>query len=147
MPRVFIHPLAGVLSAYGMGLADITALRERTVEQKLEEGNIQALESLLDELAADAKQEILKQGISEGNVSIKRKVLVRYVGTDTPSSVDFERDSHRVRQAFEAIYRDRFGFVLGDKDVIVETAIAEAVGHTGSAAKEIPGMDSLHAES
>src|ERR671925_1667377 len=72
MTRVFIHPLAGVLSAYGMGLADITAMREQAVEARLEPDHLHVLEAALEKLAGSAGDELLRQGVAPERVHLVR---------------------------------------------------------------------------
>src|SRR3981189_3539283 len=80
MTRVFIHPYAGVLSAYGMGLADQIAMRQQSVEAKLGEAS---LEDFLDQLEQEAAAELVAQGLAAAALSIVRKVHLKYEGTDT----------------------------------------------------------------
>ncbi len=68
MTQVFIHPLAGVLSAYGMGLADITAMREQAVEARLEPDNLHLLDETLEKLAVQARDELLRQGVPQERI-------------------------------------------------------------------------------
>jgi 5-oxoprolinase (ATP-hydrolysing) len=82
MTRVFLHPLAGVLSAYGMGLADIRALRERAVEAPLGDDQ-SALVATLDELAEGARREVEAQGVATARIEVLRRLYIRYDGTDT----------------------------------------------------------------
>src|SRR3546814_442397 len=83
MTKVFVHPFAGVLSAYGMGLADIRAIREKTVEAVLDEALMPQLAAALDSLAIDAEQEIARQGVDSAAVESHRRVYLKYQGTDT----------------------------------------------------------------
>ena len=112
---VMIHPLAGVLSAYGMGLADMVELRQRTVAGA-------ALDDVLGELEAEAVTALQAQGVEAPEV--RRRAALRYEGSDTalevPVGPDMEAD-------FVEAHRTRFGFV-SDAPVVVETAIVEAVG-------------------
>ena len=73
MDRVFAHPLAGVLSAYGMGLADIRALREKAVEAELNAG-LASLPALYEPLIADARREVEAQGIEDSQIAVHRRV-------------------------------------------------------------------------
>jgi 5-oxoprolinase (ATP-hydrolysing) len=82
MTRIFLHPFAGVLSAYGMGLADIRSLRHRTVEAPLDAGLLSQLENELDALAAEAMKEVEGQGIAPDHITLLRQVHVKYAGTD-----------------------------------------------------------------
>ena len=90
MTRVFIHPLAGVLSAYGMGLADIRALRQKAVEAKLAEATLGACERVFDELAHAARSEVAAQGIAADRIALKRTLHLKYDGTDT--TLEIPRD-------------------------------------------------------
>jgi len=126
MTKVFLHPLAGVLSAYGMGLADIRALRERAVEAPLGD-DLSALVATLDELAEGARREVEAQGVATARIEVLRRLHIRYDGTDTALVVSFgERAS--IVAAFEEAHRQRFGFFAEGKRLIVEAASVEAVG-------------------
>ncbi len=116
MERVMIHPLAGVLSAYGMGLADMVELRQRSVGGG-------ALEAVLAELAGEAESALRGQGLE--TAQLKRRAALRYEGSD--SSLEVEAGSFEtMRTAFEEAHRLRFGFVSPETAVVVETAIVEA---------------------
>ncbi len=132
MTRVYIHPLAGVLSAYGMGLADLRILKEQAVEARLEEALMPELARLLDQLAADGTAEMRAQGIEPARIAVERKLHVKYDGTDAPLVI-----AHGTRAAivaeFEAAHRQRFGFVMPEKPLVVEAASAEIVGATDAA--------------
>jgi len=127
MTQVLIHPFAGVLSAYGMGLADIRAIRERTVEEVLDASVMPAVGIALDELAADAEREVLDQGVNPDRVDVHRRLHLKYQGTDTAHVVDLESVEAMVA-AFEDSHRQRYGFVMQEKPLIVESVAAEAVG-------------------
>ena len=126
MNRVFVHPLAGVLSAYGMGLADQSASREATIEQPLATA-LPALEATLDALARDATQDLLRQGVPAARLQLHRRVHVRYEGTDSALVVPFG-DAAAIQAAFEAAYRQRFAFLMASRALVVEAASVEAVG-------------------
>ena len=127
MTRVLAHPLAGVLSAYGMGLADIRALREQSVEATLEGDTVGQTAEMLERLAADATAEVRAQGISDANIEVLRRLHLKYAGTDTPLIVDFANIEAMAVQ-FENLHRQRYGFVMPEKALIVDTAAVEAVG-------------------
>ena len=136
MPRVFIHPLAGVLSAYGMGLADISALRERTVEGPLAPATLPALEATLDELGAAARLEVLSQGVPAQRVVEHRRAHLRYEGTDTAISVGYGGLTDMLRE-FETQYRRHYSFLMPERALVVESVSVEAVGST-DVAPELP---------
>ena len=126
MTRVFIHPLAGVLSAYGMGLADQTVMREQAVELKLEEATRCAIEEIGEKLAIEARNELLAQEVAADRIRIVRRVHLRYEGTDTALIVALGTLQDMV-DAFEAAYRKQFSFLMPGKALIVEAVSAEAI--------------------
>ncbi|MBC6480795.1 MAG: hydantoinase B/oxoprolinase family protein [Hormoscilla sp. GM7CHS1pb] len=122
MQQVFLHPFAGVLSAYGMGLADIRVLRERTVEAQLTPELVPDLERQLEKLAASALTELDR----ENDISILRKIHLKYQGTDSSLMVNFS-DAAEMRSQFEVQHRQRYGFVMENKQLIVEAVAVELV--------------------
>jgi 5-oxoprolinase (ATP-hydrolysing) len=127
MTRVFVHPLAGVLSAYGMGLADQIAMREASVERPLDADGLAAAASQLDALAAAAGQEVADQGVAREAIAVRRHIHVRYQGTDTALQVPFAALAE-IQQAFEAAYRQRFAFLMQGRPLVIEAVSVEAVG-------------------
>ena len=162
MTRVLVHPLAGVLSAYGMGLADQNVMRETAVELKLVPEHITALRDTLGELALAAQHELEKQEVSRGDIRVHRRVHVRYDGTDSALIVPFphlqggdvsnQAVMHEITQAFEAAYRQRFAFLMQGKALIVEAVSVEAVvagdapserAHDMHPARAVPQRDTV----
>ncbi len=129
MTRVFIHPFAGVLSAYGMGLADLNTMRQRSVEAPLDDARVERLEALLAEMEADGRAEMHAQGVEDGAIGVLRKVLVKYEDTDSALVVDFA-DRAGIVAGFEAAHQQRYGFVVPDKAFIVDSASVEVIGET-----------------
>jgi 5-oxoprolinase (ATP-hydrolysing) len=127
MTRVFIHPFAGVLSAYGMGLADITAMREEAVEAKLEETNYSLLDDALAKLALAARAELLRQGVPQERIRVVARIHLRYDGTDSALVVNFGTIADMIRQ-FEAAYRMRYSFLMPGRALIAEAVSVEAIG-------------------
>ena len=125
--RVMIHPFAGVLSAYGMGLADVRALRDRAVEVRLDAEGAAVLGEALDTLAEEACTELLHQGVAAERIDIHRRAHMRYEGTDTPDLVN-AGTSQEMKARFEDTHRRRYGFVMPEKALIIEAASVEAVG-------------------
>ena len=125
--RVMIHPLAGVLSAYGMGLADVRALRDRAVEVRLDDEGAAALDAALDALGGEARAELAGQGIAAERVEVHRRAHLRYEGTDTADLVD-AGSAAEMKSRFEDAHRRRYGFVMPDKALVIEAASVEAVG-------------------
>jgi 5-oxoprolinase (ATP-hydrolysing) len=124
MTSVLIHPLAGVLSAYGIGLADVVAMRERAVEEPLTDDTVQALPEVLGELEQDAREELTADN---SKISAKPRVHLRYDGTDTALVVPFGTLAV-MTQAFEAEYAKRFSFLMRDKRIMVEAVSVEVAG-------------------
>jgi 5-oxoprolinase (ATP-hydrolysing) len=122
--RVFIHPLAGVLSAYGMGLADQVAMREIAVEKALDDGR--ELEEIAERLAGDARSDLASQGVSAERIAMLRRVHLKYEGTDTALIVPLGTRADMVAQ-FEAAYRKQFSFLMPDRALIAEAVSVEAV--------------------
>ncbi len=140
MTRVFIHPLAGVLSAYGMGLADQIAMREASVEQPLDEAGLAAAAAQAEALARAARDEVLAQGLEGVQIELHRNVHVRYHGTDTALVVPLA-EAAQIRRDFEARYRRRFAFLMPDRALVIEAVSVEAVGrgeHHAAAAASAP---------
>jgi 5-oxoprolinase (ATP-hydrolysing) len=135
MERVFIHPLAGVLSAYGMGLAVQTVMRQAAIEQPLV-GALDAVMARLDELADAAADELARQGVAASRIGVERRVHLRYEGTDSALVVPFA-DEAGLQRGFEAAYRQRFAFLMHERRLIVEAVSVEAVG-AGDAVGETP---------
>ncbi|HSC62553.1 MAG TPA: hydantoinase B/oxoprolinase family protein, partial [Caldimonas sp.] len=133
MERVYIHPLAGVLSAYGMGLADQTVMRQAALEQRLRGAHAE-VEARLAALARDAVDELVQQGVARERIVVHRRVHLRYEGTDSALVVAFA-DEAGLQAAFEAAYRQRFAFLMHERALIVEAVSVEAVG-AGEAAQE-----------
>lgn len=126
MSRVFIHPLAGVLSAYGMGLADQNVIREQAVEALLAPQNLADVQQRLDALAGAAQAELERQQVSGNAVQVRRRVHVRYQGSDSALVVPFGSEQEIVA-GFEAAYRQRFSFLMPGKPMIVEAVSVEAI--------------------
>ena len=148
MKTILIHPLSGLLSAYGMGLADIRATRQRTVEAAFDEAGLAETGSVLDGLGEDVRREVEGQGVPTAEIAVHRRAHIRYAGTDTSLVVPFGPDDEMVR-AFEAAHRARFGFIDESKALTIEAASAEAVGG-GTAADETdhsPGSETAQTSS
>ncbi|WP_416897194.1 MAG: hydantoinase B/oxoprolinase family protein [Minwuia sp.] len=123
---VLLHPHAGVLSAYGMGLADTRALREKTVEKPLDEANMDVVKAVHDELEAEARKELTGQDLAEDDIRIHLGALVRYQGSDTALPITFGT-LDEVKARFEEAHKAQFGFVSPEKTIIVEAATVEAM--------------------
>jgi len=127
MTQVLLHPLAGVLSAYGMGLADVRALRERSVEAPLEQSDGPATAAALAELEAAALTELEHQGIAAAEARVERRGHVKYAGTDVSLPVPWATPS-RMAEAFLALHHSRYGFLMPGRGLTLEAVAVEAIG-------------------
>ncbi|MGQ4717229.1 hydantoinase B/oxoprolinase family protein [Streptomyces anulatus] len=127
---VLVPPLAGVLSAYGIGLADATAMREQSVEEELDPAALERVERLCAELADRTREALRADGTPDSAITTWARVLLRYAGTDAALPVDLDTET-AMAEAFAAAHRARFGFTM-DKPVVVETVSVEATGATGA---------------
>ena len=124
---VLLHPFAGVLSALGIGLADLRVTKEQTVGSRFEPGALPDLAQVLDRLAGEAEADLAAQGVPAERVATERRLHLRYEGTDASLEVPFGAHD-RVLADFEAAHKQRFGFVTPGKTMIAEAAAVEAVG-------------------
>jgi 5-oxoprolinase (ATP-hydrolysing) len=127
--QVLLHPFAGVLSAYGMGLAEIRALREKQFERSVTEADAAGAE--LEQLAVSAREEVKAQGVDEQSISVLKRVQLRYPGSFLPLDVEYGTES-QMRQRFEQAHLTRYGFAAGERDLTIEAVGVEAVGETES---------------
>jgi 5-oxoprolinase (ATP-hydrolysing) len=125
MDRVFVHPLAGVLSAYGMGLADQSVIREQALELPLQPEQLPAVAAALERLAEAAGTELARQAMGEGPTLVDRRVHVRYQGSDAALVVPFG-SLEQMQAAFETAYRQRFSFLMAGRALVVEAVSVEA---------------------
>src|SRR5262249_1042496 len=126
MTSVLIHPLAGVLAAYGIGQADVIAMRETAVETPLRDSLAERLPAtVLRPLEESARAELAAQGADSDTVQVTRRAHLRYDGTDTPLAVPWG-SAREMTTAFESAYRRRFAFLIPDKQIVVEAASVAA---------------------
>ncbi len=132
MKRVVVHPFAGVLSAYGMGLAEVRVIRERAVEARANESIVGQLRQILAELTATAEDEMTIQGADTSHHVYKFRV--RYEGSDNPIEIETgSQDRCNLDQlvaSFEAAHQRRYGFIIPDRGHIIESAAVEFIGGT-----------------
>jgi 5-oxoprolinase (ATP-hydrolysing) len=127
MRTVLLHPLAGVLSAYGMGLADFRVLKEQALEMPWDTVNEHTLLASLHNLEAQGRLALKEQGLDGLKIRVVHRLLLRFQGTDSSLAVDFA-DKAAMREDFRRQYRQRFGFCYEDRPLLVEAAIAECIG-------------------
>jgi len=122
IPTIFIHPKAGVLSAYGMGLADIRAIREKAVEAELSPAL--PLEAMFAELETQAREGLASEDMPLGEVTIQRRLRIKVQGSDTALVIAF---GPTIAEDFAKAHQDRFGFAPEGKALIVEALELEAI--------------------
>ena len=130
MQTVFMHPLAGVLSAYGIGLADVTVMKQRAVEAVLDDRALTDLATPFATLVAEARDALLSQGVPAADITIERRVALKYEGTDSTLQMQIEKDAATLTATFLDQYRVRYGFLMPQRQLVVESISAEAVGKT-----------------
>ncbi|MET0670923.1 MAG: hydantoinase B/oxoprolinase family protein [Xanthobacteraceae bacterium] len=140
MTKVLIHPFSSLLSAYGMGLADIRATRQQAIEEDFGATSLASLKREGARLGKDAKAEVAGQGVPAGNIKVFVRAHVRYAGTDTALVVDAGTLA-KMKAAFEKAHKARFGFIDRAKQLVIEAASVEAVGG-GSKFRERAGKTS-----
>jgi 5-oxoprolinase (ATP-hydrolysing) len=125
--QVMIHPHAGVLSAYGMGLADVTALREFSIDAELDDDLHRRLNEDFLVPEREACEELTGQGIESAQITVHRKLQVKYAGTDTTLLVGHSsRES--IEREFARTHQQKFGFTMSGRALVIEAGIVEAIG-------------------
>lgn len=125
---VLVPPMAGVLSALGIGLADTTAMREQSVEAPLRAASMPGILKTADDLEAVARTELVDEDIPEDRIQVTRRAQLRYDGTDTTLTVELT-EPDAMRHAFEERHRATYSFTL-DRPIVVEALSVEATGIT-----------------
>jgi len=140
MESVLIHPLSSLLSAYGMGLADIRSVRQQAIEEPLGDKSRATLPSVARRLASNAIEEVAGQGVAAHKIALHVRAHIRYAGTDTPLIVSAGTfrppprgalklaSPQKMKSSFERAHKAQFGFVDRKKSLVVEAVSVEAVG-------------------
>jgi len=137
MTRVLLHPLAGVLSAYGMGLADVRALRQQAQETVLSDAALRDAAVALGTLEASARADVAAQGIPGERIRARRTLHVKYEGTDTTLETGVDEVAAVVLE-FERKYRQQYGFLMPGRKLVVEAVGVEAIGKTHDPTESMP---------
>ncbi|HSV30210.1 MAG TPA: hydantoinase B/oxoprolinase family protein, partial [Candidatus Omnitrophota bacterium] len=127
MDTVFLHPLAGVLSAYGMGLADLAVLKERSLEALLDDKAMAQVNRAFADLEAEGRSELERQGVDRADMASSRRVFLKYQGSDTALEIE-AGDRTQLAERFEAAHRGRYGFVMDGRPLVVEAVSVEVSG-------------------
>ena len=123
--NVMIHPYAGVLSAYGMGLAEIRSIREGHFEKNIT--NILDAENLIEILSLQAKKDLIDQDISDASIILLKNAFLHYKGSHQNLEIKFDTPEN-MRKSFEQEHKKRFGFFVEDREIFIEMLTVEAVG-------------------
>ncbi|MEM7466209.1 MAG: hydantoinase B/oxoprolinase family protein [Pseudomonadota bacterium] len=127
--QVYLHPFAGVLSAYGMGLAALRSLRERSLEIRLDERGFRRLSQTLQALSKLARTELIEQGVDEQRITVKHRVHLKPAGSDSSLEIA-ANDIDQLKHDFALAYFNRYGFKASVNHLIIEAAAAEAIAYT-----------------
>ncbi len=145
MDSIFVHPLAGVLSAYGMGLADITAIRSATVEVPLDEQALHIANCMLEDLLQTVHDEVVDQGIASEQITLVKRIYLRYQGADT-ALVLTVASLEKLKTDFAELHRCQFGFVQPDCPLVIAMISVEAIGAAANEDNKIePGIPQARA--
>lgn len=140
MDTIFLHTHSGILSAYGMGLADIRSSLQKSIELELKTENIPKIQIYINELTVEVKSRLAEQDVAEVDVKVDQEMYLRYEGSDSSFGVDFGSLTNMVAQ-FEKLHKQQFGFIAPEKLLIVEAINIEAYG---GGAKLVETVDPLH---
>ncbi len=144
METVLIHPFSGILSAYGMGLAQVRSTRSRTLINDLSEKLQKTLEKARLELKSETESELAEQGVSDSEITTFTRIHIRYDGTDLALPVSYSNTAQMISE-FETLHKKQFGFVFENKKLIVEAIEVESVGGgAGLQEKETPLDEQSH---
>lgn len=124
---VLLHPFSGLLSAYGMGLAEIRSTRTAALDVALDGKAKSAIDAVAEKLGAETRSEVAGQGVPEGDIAIHVRAHIRYAGTDTAIAIPAGEEA-AMKQAFQIAHKARFGFMDESKALVVEAVEVEAVG-------------------
>ncbi|TDK49894.1 5-oxoprolinase [Antarcticimicrobium luteum] len=139
MTKVLVHPLSGLLSAYGIGLARVTEVRQRGLETELTGAGTAAADAALSALANEVRGALTAQGVADEEITLIPHLHLRYAGTDTALPVAWDGDAEAARAIFEAAHEAEFGFVAPETALVIEAAEIEGQA-AGPAADPEPAV-------
>ena len=140
MTSVLIHPFSSLLSAYGMGLADIRSVRQQAIEEPFGETARGTLARVARKLAREVTEEVAGQGVATVKIKVQVRAHLRYAGTDTALIVEAGKRYpplqrkvelaalQKMKSSFERAHKAQFGFIDRSKSLVVEAVSVEAVG-------------------
>jgi 5-oxoprolinase (ATP-hydrolysing) len=130
MTQILVHPLSSLLSAYGMGLADIADMRSAAVELLLEDTALTCIARVYERLCRETKRTLATQGVTATEASVEARLRLRYAGTDTAHEVAYKPGAtvKALKRSFETVHRARFGFIDEARGLVIEAIDVEAAG-------------------
>ena len=144
MKKVMIHPLASLMSALGMGLADQIMLKEKTLELTLNPENISLADAVANELEQHVKTEMLNHLGPQANVHFRRILKVKYAGSDSALEVELTSEP-QIRESFNSLYLKRYAFLMSSKSLVIESVSVEGLVKGENLNQRMAGLSS-HAQ-
>ncbi len=135
--QIFIHRFAGILSAYGLGLADTVAQRHQSASSRYSKEVLPAILKQLHRLQKEAEQELMDQGIAKEDIRSKRFLHLRYQGTDTALMVE-EPKQGDFAEVFRCTYQREFGFDLPGRDLFIDDLRVQSVAGESRPIEDLP---------
>lgn len=130
MDAILIHPLSGLLSAYGIGLSKVSASRQHALVKPLLEETRGEITSLLNRLEDSVRADLTAQGVDNSYIDSTATLHLRYDGTDTTIEVAYHGDTCAAAQTFNAAHKAQFGFIIPGRTLIVEAVGVEGFDQT-----------------
>ena len=131
MQTVYIHPLAGVLSAYGIGVADVTTMKQHAVEAELSDAALAGLQAPFASIEAAAREVLHAQAVADDSIRVDRKLAIKYSGTDSTLQLAWAGEgtsADSIAARFYEEYRQRYGFLMPGRALVIESIGVEAIG-------------------
>lgn len=141
MKKIFLHPFAGVLSAFGMGLADLRSIREHPFEKRLCKNNESEVSKIVKSLTDETGKILNDQNIKK--VNFNSKLHIKYQGSDSTLEVSAS-NAENAKSEFETMHKRQFGFISEDKTLIIEKIHVEAYGGANTVEIDNPESTSEH---
>lgn len=133
--KIFLHPFAGILSAFGMGLADLRSIKEQTIEKPLSKKHSDEITRIAVTLTEEVKSILEAQKVSD--IKVKTRLHAKYLGSDSTLEISIS-DTETMKKEFEALHKQQFGFISPEKTIMVEKIHVEAFGGGGTVAIKVP---------
>jgi 5-oxoprolinase (ATP-hydrolysing) len=141
---ILIHPFASVLSAYGIGLADIKSIKEKSIERILSKETLKHMKATWQTLEASCIESVKQQCLGNETMNTLYQMRVRYEGTDVAIALNYSEDQ-AIQAQFESAYLQLYGFTMQEREILIESVICEVcatmpphpISHTSSDEKAV----------